>query len=319
MATSSNSHDRPWPFKTTVAVPVTIKQYVSREQISLACSIQSTPSFRALDYCYVWEVDAGINLTSLFWSTQTRARQKYFCAPCLRIAPEEHRSLCVKCGRWINAEQLPLHLPIEEIKLFMLRHPARAWEVLDATNQCLAAKELPYSIVEDHTLRLKHLEIDDWPTICPMCHCVVMWSFSQQHRSNSAYCVHAQLSWAISSGLLTRNKFNWYPGHPMIHLHYVGKWTTLSWIGLHHKSRLRLLNTFKTFLVLYALASNNCFDSCAATIMEFCEIPVAPTTVDARFLFNAINEGRLNVAWWTLRFQVKQHLLFFQSNVFGFL
>jgi hypothetical protein len=53
--------------------------------------------------------------------------------------------------------------------------------------------------------------------------------------------------------------------------------------------------------------------------MEFCGIPVAPTSVDARFLFNAINEGRLDVASWTLRFQIKQHLRFCQSNVFGFL
>ena len=143
MATSSISQNRPWPFKTTVAVPVTIKQYVSREQISLACPIKNTPSFRALERCYAWEVDAGLDLTSLFWSTQTRARQKYFCAPCLRIAPEEHRSLCVKCGRWIIAKQLPLHLPIHEIKLFMIRHPARAEEILDATNQCLTAKKLP--------------------------------------------------------------------------------------------------------------------------------------------------------------------------------
>ena len=314
-----SSHGNPWPFKASAAVPVTIRQYVSREQLSLSCPINKTPSYRALVYCDEWEKDTGLNVTSLFWATQTRPRQGYFCAPILRPAPDVPRHLCVKCGRWISPELLPLHLPIEEIKLFMLRRPARTLEVLDATNQCLSSDELPFSFVEDHTLRLKYLEQEDWPAICPNCRCVVMWTFLQQHCSNPAYCKHAALSRAISSGHLTRNRFNWYPGHPMVHLCHVGRWTTLSLVGLHHKSRSSLHETLRPFLVLYALASNNCFDVCAATVMDFSGIALVPATSDATFLFQTINEGRLGLAWWTFRFMIKQHLSFFRSNIFGFL
>ena len=317
MAHSSGSN--PWPFRTSAAVPVTIRQYVSREQLSLSCPIRNTPSFQALDYCYAWGNDTGLSVSSLFWATQTRARQDYFCAPILRPAPDVNKYLCAKCGRWIPLELLPLHLPIVEIELFMIRHPARTWEVLDATNHCLMSDELPFSLVEDHTLRLKHLEQEDWPTICPNCHCVVMWTFLQQHCSNPTYCKHAELSRAISSGHLTRNRFNWYPGHPMVHFCHVGRWTSLSLVGLHHKSRYSLQRTFRPFLVLYALASHNCFDICATTVMDFSGIAWVPATTDASFLFQTVNEGRLGIAWWTFRFMIKQHLSFFRSNVFGFL
>ena len=53
--------------------------------------------------------------------------------------------------------------------------------------------------------------------------------------------------------------------------------------------------------------------------MDLWVLPVAPSTTDTNFLFGAVNEGRLDVAWSTFRFQVKQRLLFFRSNVFGFL
>ena len=313
---SSSNH---WPLRTQVPVPVTIRQYVSREQLSLSCHILCTPSFRALDHCYAWGEHAGLSVPSLFWATQTRVRQDYFCAPILRPSPDVGKHLCVKCGRWIPLDLLHLHLPIVEIELFMLQLPARTWEILDATDHCLRSAESPLSLVEDHTMRLKHLEQEDWPTICPNCHCVVMWSFLSQHRSNTAYCKHAALTKTYSAGHLTKNRFNWYPGHPMVHLSYVGKWTTLSLMKLHYKSRSDLQVAYRLLLVLYALATNKCYDVCADTVLSFMGVTMPSATAASSFLLQTINGGQLGFAWNLFRFMISRHIKHFCSNSSGFI
>ena len=61
-----------------------------------------------------------------------------------------------------------------------------------------------------------------------------------------------------------------------------------------------------------------CFGARAATVVGFFGLPVA-TSTDANLLFDAVNDGHLDVAWRTLRFQVTQHLLPFPCwSTFGF-
>ena len=55
----------------------------------------------------------------------------------------------------------------------------------------------------------------------------------------------------------------------MVHLSHVGKWAILSLMELRYKSRSDLQVTYRLLLVLYALASNNCYDVCAATVLDF--------------------------------------------------
>ena len=146
-----------------------------------------------------------------------------------------------------------------------------------------------------------------------------MWSFLSQHRSNKAYCKHAALTKTYSAGHLTKNRFNWDPGHPMVHLSFVGKWTTLSLMQLHHQSRSDLQVAYRLLLIIYALASNKCYDVCADTVLSFSGIARPPATAAASFLFQTINEGQLGYAWNLFRFMINRHIKHFCSNSSGFI
>ena len=289
--TDGRNYGKPWPFRTRLAVPITIRQYISREQLCTGCAQPKTPSFCALDKCFAIEVETRLNITSLFWSTQTRMRQQYNCAPILQPIYDEPRYLCVKCGRWDPCDALSSHLPIAEIRQFMRSHPARAWEVLDATSLCLAKMEERYSLEEDQSMRVQALNSEDWPAVCSKCNCVVTSSLLAVHRSNPFFCRHARLTWIVSNGHLARNRFNWYPGHPLVHHFHVGKWNTLVVIGACSFCRNKIRALYKSTLLLCALGKLRVFDHVAKLVLDFGSFHTSTLYHEAQIIHSIINDG----------------------------
>ena len=314
----STDYGRRWPFRTCLALPVTIKQYIAREQLCTGCDQASTPSYRALNHCLRKEIETGINIIPLFWATQTRARQLFYVAPILRPVFDEPRFLCVKCGRWVTSNELPAHLPIREIRQFMVSHPARAWEIVDATADCLAKMEERYSLVEDQSMRVQVMHTEDWPSVCPMCSCVVMSSFLPTHMSDPRYCKHAKLTWLVSNGHLTRNRFNWFPGHPLVHHFYVGKWSTLAVLAAYVPTRNKLRAFFRPALLLCALGRAGIFDHVAELVIDFCGLNTSRLHMDFLPIHAYINDGRVHVAWALFRIMLNSHLRKMKSNFMCF-
>ena len=84
------------------------------------------------------------------------------------------------------------------------------------------------------------------------------------HRSNKAYCAQATLATAVSQGVLTRSRFSFYPGHPLYHLFFVGKWPIASLL-IFNRFEKKSANLLRIgFLRLLALS----------TTMELCSLSV---------------------------------------------
>ena len=314
----STDYGRRWPFRSCLALPITIRQYIAREQLCTGSDQASTPSFKALNHCLHKEIETGINIIPLFWATQTRARQLFYVAPILRPVFDEPRFLCVKCGRWVTSIELPAHLPTREMKQFMRSHPARAWEIVDATADCLAKMEERYSLVEDQSMRVQVMHTEDWPAVCPMCSCVVMSSFLPTHMSDPRYCEHAKLTWLISTGHLTRSRYNWFPGHPLVHHFFVGKWNTLAVLAVCIPVRNKLRAFYRPALLLCALGQNGLFDQVADSVMDFCGFNIARLHGDFRLIHAFINDGCVSVAWTFYRLMLKSHVRMLKTNFLCF-
>lgn len=203
---------------------------------------------KVLEHCKKMCTQLQVGVTALFWSTQGRRLQIAY-----RDLPEVHFSnyrdhfLCFKCERWVSDHRLPDHLNIEELRLYGKSRVSMSHTIPDSTESCRRLAKLPYSQTESNYLHLDWLKLTDFPTYCPKCRCLVMSTFLPIHVSNSKYCAQAKLAVSTSHGTLSATRWSWYPGHPLFHLHYVGRWPVLALLGfklLHWAARSRLLLNF---------------------------------------------------------------------------
>jgi hypothetical protein len=65
---------------------------------------------------------------------------------------------------------------------------------------------------------------------------LVMQTYFTVHSSSITFCKQARLATYMSGGTLTTTRFSWYPGHPMFHLFYIGRWPCLALLALHRKN-----------------------------------------------------------------------------------
>ena len=226
--------------------------------VSNAAFICSTPEKKALEHCKNLCIQTQVGVTALFWSTQSKrlqiAYRDYLLGlhldqglPAAYFSNYRDHFLCFKCERWVSDHRLPDHLNIEELRLYRNSRVSMCHTIPNSTASCRTLAKLPYSRTESNYLHLKLLRLTDFPTYCPKCKCLVMSTFLPTHVSNSMYCAQAKLAVSTSHGTLVATRWSYYPGHPLFHLHYVGRWPVLALLGfklLHWAARSRLLLNF---------------------------------------------------------------------------
>ena len=214
-----------------------VRQYIEYERWDRSVDFSfETPRHRALRHCWNWCETACLNLTALYWATQCKCHQlafRRYDRSELDGNPEQ-KLLCAKCGHWVPAQSLHLHLPLAELQ--QLRAHPEAWNIQDQTPTCKEANQQEHSPEEDSHYRSFFLEKPDWPVVCPICNVLIMQTYFAVHSSSISFCKQARLATYLSGGTLTTTRFSWYPGHPKFHLFYIDRWPCLALLALHHKN-----------------------------------------------------------------------------------
>ena len=125
------------------------------------------------------------------------------------------------------------------------------WPADDSSVACRRSSRCASRVTSsnlDAHLRLHYLLSPDWPVVCIRCHCIVMKSYLALHISSVNYCEHAHTSTRVAGGTITRDRFAWYPGHPLYHLFHVGAWKTFATIVLHTHSMYHITSLKDDFL-----------------------------------------------------------------------
>ena len=167
---------------------------------------------------------------------------------------------------------------------------------------------------EGYKMRVSLLRTDDWPVVCRLCQCIVMRSFLNLRRSDHRFCQHARLAIAASKGTLSISRFAWYPGHPVWHLFYVGKWAVSALMVLHGASVSKLKNMLDSFLPL--------------VLLNALQLPMAASVLVKSFLFatacqnmsqleEPILLGNLALAQWIIKRHIRSHWRRFDADVLG--
>ena len=194
---------------------------------------------RALTHVQSLRSDLNMDLCSLYWSTQSKFNQLY-----VRLNESPHgmnfsnqveHFLCVKCGTWVPNHSFEQHLSLGELTRYLVASPAHSHMVPDCSYHCRLSHRHHDSRAEKNYWHVHHLVKHDWPTFCQECHCMLMRSTIPLHSQSFAFCRHARKTIAANSGLLTRSRFSHYPGHPLTHLYYVGRWPVASLATLYDK------------------------------------------------------------------------------------
>ena len=219
------NEDQTPAWRTVLPDPLT-SEYISAMPISTMA--EATYANNALVRCSIDRNTLQVNLSPLFWSTQSKDQQIHF-RRLIRTYGEvtmhdKEHSLCFKCNRWVPNEHLARHLPLEELKRFHVSHPATSYLVPDSSETCRICAIAPNSRVESNDWYLHYLQEPDWPSFCKTCRTMVMHSSLKVHRSNPRFYAHATMARLTSFGILTKTRFSHYPGRPSSHLFFVGRW-----------------------------------------------------------------------------------------------
>ena len=163
-------------------------------------------------------------------------------------------------------------------------------------------------------MRVSLLRTDDWPVVCRLCQCRVMRSFLSLHRSDHRFCQHARLAIAASKGTLSISRFAWYPGHPVWHLFYVGRWAVSALMVLHGASISKLKNMLDSFLPLVLLHALQLPLAVSEHVKNFL---FATTCQNMPQLEEAILLGNLAFAQWIIKRHIRCHWRRFEADVLG--
>ena len=170
----------------------------------------------------------GLDLSSLFWSTQSKHHQLRvrLCEPPndLDFSNLVEHFLCAKCGTWVPDRFFEQHLPLGELSLLSVASSAVSHMVPDSSYHCRLAFRNHERRAEKNHWFVHHLLKPDWPSFCHKCHCMIMHSALPLHSQSPNFCRHARQACAIMPGFLTIGRFVYYPGHPLAYLYYVGIW-----------------------------------------------------------------------------------------------
>ena len=106
------------------------------EVCSLAAFMDAPDALRAFEVCDSVRFNLQLDLSSLFWSTQSKIHQLNVRLREPNITQEygrlEEHFLCVKCGTWVSIHNLEQHLPIRELVHFCSANPAHSHLVPDS-------------------------------------------------------------------------------------------------------------------------------------------------------------------------------------------
>jgi hypothetical protein len=74
------------------------------------------------------------------------------------------------------------------------------------------------------------------------------------HSQCLTFCNHAKEACALNSGILTGCRFSQYPGHPLFHLFYTGKWPIAALAFLHLEESIAQTMLFVNYHRILALS-----------------------------------------------------------------
>ena len=161
-------------------------------------------------------------------------------------------------------------------------------------------------------LREFYLRKPDWPVVCPTCHCIVMKSYMHLHCSYIRFCKRSSLANDVAGGSLSTHRFAWYPGNPRAHLFSVGKWTVITILALHANNFEDVASLRESFLPRALLFSyrlpKEVNDAIIGYLADY-------TSVDLAFLGELLSARRYDVAQWTVKARLRNHIRRFQSNL----
>ena len=293
-------------------VPLSIRQYISREQL-WASQFDSQRTTMDLNRAMAAMIEYGMDLSAVFWASQTKAKQLHYCASYGGETDFSQMCFCAKCGHWVDTTAMPEHLAIQQLFQTGIVNPAELWKVPDATEICLAMRRLPHSHIRDQSGRLAALRQADWPEICPWCHLLVMHSCMTAHKSSRLFCKHARLTKLLSRGLLMIDRFTWYPGHPLLHFYKVGKWNVLTLVLLHSLEVKAIQAALFPLLIAIGLHIKNVKGPPVDTIL--CFLLESPFGTRWPFLNYVLNTISGDATMWVYRRSIRELMRRFESNL----
>ena len=267
---------------------------------------------KALKQCYNIRNQMQLDLSCLFWSTQAKEPQIRFRNLEVDLSDDFHNDrdhfLCFRCARWIPGNQLARHLPYEELVRFCASHISTGYLIPDRTDTCRMSSSYQYSRVESNYWHLRYLNLPDYPSFCQKCNCVVMVSALPLHDSHD-FCRHAKLATSITFGIFSKTRFSYYPGHPLHHFFYVGKWPILALLALrnHEKATWALLfgilNRTRALSVLDVLSNVD-----VSTVRDILSFLVPPCSWCQNILFSDTVEDIVELTLDDKRQTAKRYL-----------
>ncbi len=295
-------------------VPLAIRQYISREQL-WASPYDSQKTARILNRAMAAAIEHGLDLSAVFWATQSKDKQLHYCAAYHGVVSLDSTCFCAKCGHWIPVDDMPDHLAVPQMRRAATVHPANLWKIPDATDTCLSMKRLPHAHVREQNGRLAAIRLEDWPEVCRQCHLLVMHSCMSIHKQNRIYCTHASLTKVFSPGVGALNRFSWYPGNPLLHLHKVEKLQLVALSALHSSEIREMRIALIPLLVATGLLSHGI--DCHPIDITLAFLMPSPKGALWSLLKLVFHSSCANAAVWVYKRFVRNNMMRFESNLFG--
>jgi hypothetical protein len=295
-------------------VPLAIRQYIAREQL-WASSFDSQKTTQNLNCAMAAAIEYGLDISAVFWATQPKDKQLHYCAAYHGVESLDSTCFCAKCGHWIPVDDMPDHLAVLQMKRAATVHPASLWMIPDATDICLSMKRLPHAHIRDQNGRLAMIRQEDWPEICRQCHLLVMHTCMSIHKQNRLFCTHACLTKVFSPGVGALNRFSWYPGNPLLHLHKVEKLHLFALYALHSSEIKEMRAALIPLLVATGLSSYGI--DCHPIDITLAFLMASPTGALWSLLTLVLNKSSAYAAVWVYKRFIRNNMQRFESNLFG--
>ena len=293
------------------SVDTAVQQYIAHQGIG-----ERFHRYRCLIDCMTAEPKRSLDLATLFWATQCKQAQlDYWClAASTHLTSSQNRLLCAKCGKWILVHDFLAHLNYEQL-VAVFRDPP-GLDLEDASPECRRAGGMDLSdneLLLTTQLREYHLLQPDWLTVCPICHCIVMHAFMHLHESHIKFCKQSSLANNVAGGTISGfHRFAWYPGSPSSHLFCIGKWKIVTILALRTGNFQDLVSLREAFLPCMLLCSYRQAPVFYKFVLEFL---TDYTSLDLEFLCEMLFAQRYDVAQWTIKARLRNHIRRFQSNI----
>ena len=162
----------------------------------------------------------------LFWATGGKREQLEFwnLSETPELPPNANLLLSAKCGKWIPIKTFHSHLTTMQLTTVLYARISREWQTDASSPACRhssAATLLNENFLLGTQLRDYYLKMPDWPVVSP---------------DYARFCKRSYLANLVPGGTLITSRFARCPGHPLIHLLYVGEWPVLTIMALRAAS-----------------------------------------------------------------------------------